>query len=611
MSIPFGLGWLALLRRAARRRARGPGARAASHGPRGDIRREPPVAILVLLALELVYLAATRTRGAWLGAAGGLAVFFALRWSRPGRCRARRWWWRWRSGAAALAAAVIPGRGSRATSPTPSASSPASTSCARRSIRRRRSCAPASASGGGRWRCTARTPSSASGPGNFAVLFPLYAEPGARADGVLTPIGRLRAAPTRICSSAWPRPGSSGWRRCWPSTPSLPDRRAPARARAAARRPGRPRPSPRRRRVRARRPGGARRRGRGVAGGAVRLRTDRLPAGDAGHRAPVRRRARRAGERGRGVAAPSPSARRAVAPAEPRSRRRALRSRCSWRLALVARRGGRRVARGSARSYWLARARAALRAARSAGPGSAGAPSKRCGAPSAPTPDSSRSRSRPASCCCVSLAPPRRCAPSTARWRSSPTRANAWALRAEADLGAGDAPQAAADADRATAILNDYPDAIATRGRAGQSTRRRSARCSAARDHLAALAAAGDERAARLLRLAGPGAGRATWRARSGGMKVALVHDWLVSIRGAEKVLESFCRIYPQADVFTLHHEADGVRVSPELGGARRPDVVHRSACRGPCRARVRGSGCCCRCSRWRSSRCASTATTW
>ncbi len=50
-------------------------------------------------------------------------------------------------------------------------------------------------------------------------------------------------------------------------------------------------------------------------------------------------------------------------------------------------------------------------------------------------------------------------------------------------------------------------------------------------------------------------------------MKVALVHDWLVSIRGAEKVLESFCRIYPQADVFTLHHEPDGVRVSPELGG--------------------------------------------
>ena len=48
-------------------------------------------------------------------------------------------------------------------------------------------------------------------------------------------------------------------------------------------------------------------------------------------------------------------------------------------------------------------------------------------------------------------------------------------------------------------------------------------------------------------------------------MKVALVHDWLVSIRGAEKVLESFCRIYPGADVFTLYHDESGVRVSPEL----------------------------------------------
>ena len=50
-------------------------------------------------------------------------------------------------------------------------------------------------------------------------------------------------------------------------------------------------------------------------------------------------------------------------------------------------------------------------------------------------------------------------------------------------------------------------------------------------------------------------------------MKVALVHDWLVSIRGAEKVLESFCRLYPGADLFTLHHEPEGVRMSPELSG--------------------------------------------
>ena len=56
-------------------------------------------------------------------------------------------------------------------------------------------------------------------------------------------------------------------------------------------------------------------------------------------------------------------------------------------------------------------------------------------------------------------------------------------------------------------------------------------------------------------------------------MKVALVHDWIVSIRGAEKVLESLSRIYPGADLFTLRYDGDGVRLSRELSG--RP--VHTS----------------------------------
>jgi len=34
--------------------------------------------------------------------------------------------------------------------------------------------------------------------------------------------------------------------------------------------------------------------------------------------------------------------------------------------------------------------------------------------------------------------------------------------------------------------------------------------------------------------------------------RVALVHDWLPVLGGAEKVLEHLLRIYPQADVFTL-----------------------------------------------------------
>lgn len=34
-------------------------------------------------------------------------------------------------------------------------------------------------------------------------------------------------------------------------------------------------------------------------------------------------------------------------------------------------------------------------------------------------------------------------------------------------------------------------------------------------------------------------------------MKIALVHYWLVTMRGGEKVLEELCRLYPQADIFT------------------------------------------------------------
>jgi glycosyltransferase involved in cell wall biosynthesis len=56
-------------------------------------------------------------------------------------------------------------------------------------------------------------------------------------------------------------------------------------------------------------------------------------------------------------------------------------------------------------------------------------------------------------------------------------------------------------------------------------------------------------------------------------MKVALVHDWIVSIRGAEKVLESLSRIYPGADLFTLRYDADGVRMSRELSNR----AVHTS----------------------------------
>lgn len=35
-------------------------------------------------------------------------------------------------------------------------------------------------------------------------------------------------------------------------------------------------------------------------------------------------------------------------------------------------------------------------------------------------------------------------------------------------------------------------------------------------------------------------------------MRIALLHHWLVSMRGGEKVLEQFCRLFPDADIHTL-----------------------------------------------------------
>jgi glycosyltransferase involved in cell wall biosynthesis len=47
---------------------------------------------------------------------------------------------------------------------------------------------------------------------------------------------------------------------------------------------------------------------------------------------------------------------------------------------------------------------------------------------------------------------------------------------------------------------------------------------------------------------------------------VVLVHDWLTGMRGGEKVLESLCRLYPDADLLTLVH----------VPGAVSPVIEHR-----------------------------------
>ena len=42
-------------------------------------------------------------------------------------------------------------------------------------------------------------------------------------------------------------------------------------------------------------------------------------------------------------------------------------------------------------------------------------------------------------------------------------------------------------------------------------------------------------------------------------MKVAIIHYWLVGMRGGEKVLESLCKAYPEADIFTHVWDQDGI----------------------------------------------------
>lgn len=50
---------------------------------------------------------------------------------------------------------------------------------------------------------------------------------------------------------------------------------------------------------------------------------------------------------------------------------------------------------------------------------------------------------------------------------------------------------------------------------------------------------------------------------RGAAPKVALVHYWLVGMRGGEKVLESLCRMFPGADIFT--HVYDPAKMSPTI----------------------------------------------
>ncbi len=60
-------------------------------------------------------------------------------------------------------------------------------------------------------------------------------------------------------------------------------------------------------------------------------------------------------------------------------------------------------------------------------------------------------------------------------------------------------------------------------------------------------------------------------------MKVAIIHYWLVGMRGGERVLEQLCAMFPQADIFT--HVCIPERLSPAL---RRHRIVETAIARLP-----------------------------
>jgi O-antigen ligase len=139
------------------------------------------------VALEVLFLAATRARGAWLGGAMGLATVVILAVS-PGR---RAWslaaMGPWAAvGALALFVALLPGKANpryaadskrlaRGFEVVETSFDPDSTALRTRIGLWRRSLA-----------MLRMRPLTGIGPGNWAVLFPAYAEPGATDDGVLS-----------------------------------------------------------------------------------------------------------------------------------------------------------------------------------------------------------------------------------------------------------------------------------------------------------------------------------------------------------------------------------------------------------------------------------------
>src|SRR5450631_15112 len=174
MAIPFGFGLLGF---------------GETTGPALSPSRRRMIAFFVVL--EIGYLAVARARGAWLGGALGIAIFFALR--RPLLSRAT-------VGAAAAVAmlavtgAAIPGRWTAHDSLDVKRFQPA-TRVVHDAVD---PSSPVARTRLALWRRTLALyrshPLVGIGVGNFPVLFPLYAEPNATEDGVLSPTAVPRRA---------------------------------------------------------------------------------------------------------------------------------------------------------------------------------------------------------------------------------------------------------------------------------------------------------------------------------------------------------------------------------------------------------------------------------
>ncbi|HSS37747.1 MAG TPA: O-antigen ligase family protein, partial [Polyangia bacterium] len=174
-ALPFGLARLSI------------GAADASRA-RGEVRGGVAAGFVIV---ELVFLAVARTRGAWIGGAAGVAAFLAVR--RP--AISRRLVLGAIVAAAAIAAAVVlPGRWTAHDSRDAKRFAPAAAV-----VRDGLSVtSPVARTRLGLWRRAwamyREAPLFGVGPGNFAVLFPRHAEPGAAEEAVLSPTRAPRRA---------------------------------------------------------------------------------------------------------------------------------------------------------------------------------------------------------------------------------------------------------------------------------------------------------------------------------------------------------------------------------------------------------------------------------